>query len=86
MNERDLTIFFTGSYQLSQALSYLAGMLDKDGQLMLQYIKEELNVNKLKIQFRHISRASCRCVIRYKPNRFGASEVTHYVCKCTNSR
>ena len=50
MSERDLTIFFTGSCQLFQAVSYLAEMLDKNGKLTLEYIKEEPNVLKFKLQ------------------------------------
>ena len=86
MSKRDLTIFFTGSYQLSQAVSYLSEMLDKDGKLTLEYVKEELNVLKFKVQSRHISRASYRCFIRQKANNFGVSEITHYACQCANGR
>ena len=86
MSERDLTIFFAGSFQLSQDVSYLAEMLDRDGKLTLEYIKEEPNVLKFKVQSRHISRASYRCFIRYKPNSFGVSGVTHYACECANGK
>ena len=55
MSERDLTKFFTGSYQLPQAVSYLAEMLDKVGKLTLEYVKEEPNVHKFKVQSRLIS-------------------------------
>ena len=41
MSERGLTLFFTGSYQLSQAVSYSAVMLDKDGKLTLEYVKKK---------------------------------------------
>ena len=61
-------------------------MLDKDGKLKPEYIKEELNVLKFEIQSQHTSRASYRCFIRYKPNRFGVSGVTHYACECANGR
>jgi len=37
-------------YQLSQAVFYLAKMIDMDGKLRLEYVKEEFfNVLKLKI-------------------------------------
>ena len=68
MTERDLVVFFTGSYQFSQAVSYLAEMLDKDGKLVVECAKEETNLLKFKVQSRHISRTSYRCFIRYKPN------------------
>ena len=82
MSERDLTIFFTGSYQFSQVVSYLAEILDKDGKLTLDYVKEEPNVLKFKVQSRHISRASYRCFITYKPNSFGVFWVIHNACEC----
>ena len=72
ISERYLMTFFTGSYQLSLAVSYLAEMLDRDGKLTLEYVKEELNVDK--------------CLIRYKPNSFGVSGVTHFACECANGR
>lgn len=43
MTITDLTILFTGTYQLSQAVSYLAEMVDKDGQIKVQYVKEQSN-------------------------------------------
>ena len=33
-------VFFTGSYQVSQTVSYLAEILDKDGKLVVEYAKE----------------------------------------------
>ena len=50
MSKKDLTIFLTGSYQLSRAVSYLAEILDKDGKKTLEYVKEETNILKLKVQ------------------------------------
>ena len=40
MSERYLTIFYTASYQLSEAISYLAEMFDKDAKLTLEYVKK----------------------------------------------
>ena len=86
MTERDLVVFFTGLYQLSQAVSYLAEILDKDSKLVLEYAKEDSNVLKFKFQSRHISRTSYRCFIRYKPNSVGISGLIHYTCDCANDR
>ena len=61
-------------------------MLDKDDKLTLEYVKEEPNVLKFKVQSRHISRAQYRCFIRYKPNSFSVSGVTYYACECANGR
>lgn len=37
--EKDLKFFFTGTYQLTQTVSYLAEMCDEDGNLSLYYIQ-----------------------------------------------
>ena len=44
MTERDFKILFSATYQLSQAMSYLAGMINEDSQIKLQYVKEQSNV------------------------------------------
>jgi len=86
MTERDLKILFTGSYQLSQAISYLAEMVDKDGKVNLQFVKDEMNVLKLQVQSRHISRKMYRCFVKYKPNSVGISGLLQYACDCANGR
>lgn len=86
MTERDLKILFTGTYQLAQAVSYLAEMVDTDGKLRIEYVKDESNVLKLKVPSRHISRTAYRCFLRYKPNTFGVSGLTHYTCECANGQ
>ncbi|XP_025267723.1 uncharacterized protein LOC112639073 [Camponotus floridanus] len=86
MTERDLKILFTGSYQLGQAISYLAEMVDKDGKLKIEYVKDQSNVLKLKVPSRHISRTAYRCFLRYKPNSVGVSGLTHYTCECANGK
>ncbi|KYN38090.1 hypothetical protein ALC56_07550 [Trachymyrmex septentrionalis] len=53
---------------------------------VIEYIKDEKNVLKLKVPSRHISRATYRCFLRYKPNSIGVSGVTHYVCEYANGR
>ncbi|KYN27960.1 hypothetical protein ALC57_02637 [Trachymyrmex cornetzi] len=86
ITERDLNILFTGSYQLSQAVSYLAEMVDKDDKVNLQFLKDQTNVLKLQVQSRHISRKIYRCFIKYKPNSVGISGLLQYACDCANGR
>jgi len=83
MTEKDLKILFTDSYQLSQAVSYLAEMVDKDGKLKLEYVKAQSNILKLKVPSRHISRIAYSYFLRYKPNSVG---LTHYTCECANKK
>ena len=67
-----------GVAKLPQSLSpYLAEMIDTDGKLRIEYVKDESNVLKLKVPSRHISRTTHRCFSRYKPNTFGISGLTH---------
>ena len=83
VTEQDLKILFTGSYQLSQAVSYLAEMVDKDGKINIEYVKDETNVLKVKVQSRHISCKTYGCFIRYKSNSVGLLGVTHSTCECS---
>ena len=47
MTDKDLKVLFTGSYQLSQAVSYLAEMMNEDGSINLQFVKDETNILKI---------------------------------------
>ena len=86
MTERDLKIIFTGSHQLSQAVSYLAKIMNEDGKLKIQYVKDQSNVLKLKVPSRHISRTAYRGFLRYRPNSIGVSGLTHHTCECPNGK
>ena len=59
-------------------------MIDEDGQIRLQYVKEQSNVLKLHVQSRHISKKVYRCFVKYKPNTIGISGLLEYTCDCTN--
>ena len=61
-------------------------MVDKDGKINIEYVKDEINVLKVKVQSRHISCKTYRCFIRYKSNSVSVSGVTHYTCECANGK
>lgn len=86
LTENELKILFTGTYQLSQAVSYLSEMLDKDGNLRMEFVKDNSSVLKIRVQSRHISRQTYRCFIKYAPNSIGISGVREYTCECANGR
>jgi len=44
MTENDLKVLFTGSYQLSQAVSYLAEIMDDNGIINANFLKENKSV------------------------------------------
>ena len=90
LSERDLKIFYTGTYQLSQSVSYLAEMLDDDGKLKLKYLREhghpqeERRILKLQIQSRHVRAKQYRCYINYIPNSTTCAGIRGHYCECKN--
>ena len=81
MTEQDLKFLFTGLFQLSRAVSYLAEMVGKDDKINIEYFKDETNVLKVKVQSRHISCKTYRYFIRYKSDSVGVSGVTYCTCE-----
>ena len=53
LTEEQLKILFTGLYQLKQAVSYLAEMLDEADTMNLKYHRDNTNILKLQVQSRH---------------------------------
>lgn len=84
MTERDLKVMFTGAYQLAQAVSYLAEMMDKSDQIKLEFVKDQSNILKVRVPSRHVSRTTYRCFLEYKPNSIGFSGLIRYYCECDN--
>ena len=84
MTENNLKILFTGSYQLSQAISYLAEMMDDANNLNLYYVKQKSNIIKIEVRSRHINSRTCKCYINYIPNSTKYFGVKRYYCECAN--
>ncbi|CAH2088785.1 unnamed protein product [Euphydryas editha] len=63
LTENQLKILFSGTYQFSQAISYLAEVIDEDGHLNLKFVKEKSNILKIQVQSRHMNRKIYRCFI-----------------------
>lgn len=55
-NEQELKLRFIGSYQLSQAASYLAEILENNNQPTLFYVRENSNIVGIDVISRHINR------------------------------
>ncbi|XP_075681005.1 uncharacterized protein LOC142646305 [Dermatophagoides pteronyssinus] len=79
----ELKIFFTGNYQLGQAMSYLAEMINEDGSLTFQYAKER-DVIQWEVKSRHINRKTYKCYVQYVPNRNDTSGIIGHYCSCFN--
>ena len=86
MTERDLKIFFTGTYQLSQAVSYLAAMLKEDNSINVKIHRDDSNVLKVEVPSRHIRRKTYRCYIDYVPQSIGHAGVRRHYCECANGK
>ena len=84
MTERDLKIFFSGTYQLRQAVCYLAELTDDSNNINLEYIKIKPNIIKVLIRSRHINSKTYKCYIEYKPNSIGYSGILRHACDCAN--
>lgn len=84
MTLTDLEIFFTGSYQLKQSISYLAEMLDENDSLVVSYLKEMPNIIKFEVRSRHINSKTYKCYIHYEPNSIGMRGIKRYCCSCAN--
>ena len=87
MSERDLEIFFTGSYQLSQSVSYLAEMLREDNSITVKIHRDDSNVLKFEVPSRHIKRTTYRCYVDYMPRSAEqAGKIRRYCCECANGK
>lgn len=84
MDLKDLKVFFTGTYQLSQAVSYLVEMLEDDNTVFISYLKLNPDIIRFEVRSRHISRKTYKCYIHYKPDGTGVDSILHYCCTCAN--
>ena len=86
MTKNDLKILFTSSYQLSQAVSYLAEIMDDDGNINANFLRQNKNIIKFEVKSRHINRKTYKCYIEYTSNAVGKDGIQCYSCDCANGR
>jgi hypothetical protein len=79
-----LRLFFTGSYQLKQAISYLAEMMKDEDYLHLLYLKENPDILRFEVQSRHINRQKYKVFLHYEPNSTSIDGIKRYCCTCKN--
>lgn len=84
LTEYQLKVLFTGTYQLSQAVSYLAELLDNQNELCISYIKETANIIHCKVRSRHRNSKTYRVYIDYTPYSTEIEGVRRYCCDCPN--
>ena len=61
-------------------------MMNDNGSINLQFVKEQSNILKIQVQSRHISRKLYRCFSGYRPNSIGFAGIEKYACECANGR
>ncbi|KAK0166595.1 hypothetical protein PV327_004088 [Microctonus hyperodae] len=71
MTEKDLKILFTGSYQLSLSVSYLAEIYTEEGFLNMQFLLENNSILRCEVKSRHMNRKVYKCYVHYTPNTVG---------------
>ncbi|XP_058799092.1 uncharacterized protein LOC131668719 [Phymastichus coffea] len=84
MTEQDLVKLFTGTYQLKQAISYLAEMMGDTYEINVSYYRESADLIKLQVRSRHIESKQYNCYIHYKPNTIGCAGILRFCCECAN--
>lgn len=84
LTENELEILFTGTYQLLQAVCYLAEMLGEDESLSFKYSKEETSIIKIEVKSRHINSETYKSYVQYEPNKNGIGGIEGYCSNCAN--
>lgn len=81
--DEQLKILFTGTYQMKQAISYLAEHM-MDQTFSIELCLQEDHLIKTRIQSRHQSSKSYINFIKYDPSISGIESITGYTCQCKN--
>jgi hypothetical protein len=82
--KNDITL---GSYQLNQALSYLAGHLNENGEYEV-FINDKIESIKpfkillSKIESRHVNKCEYNVYIKYLPNESSTKSIAGWFCTC----
>lgn len=88
LSERELIVLFTGTYQMSQAVSYLAEILDSDGKsVKAEFYKDSPSSTafvRFRVQSRHVNRRQYKCYIEYRPDHDELDGIRGYYCECGN--
>lgn len=84
--EKELKVFFTGTYQLKQAVSYLAEMIDENGVLQLYFLKATPVIIKVQVRSRHVRSKTYNCYIHYSPDTNNIEGIRRWCCECANGK
>jgi hypothetical protein len=84
---QDLYLITLGSYQLKQALSYIAQHLDQNGIFWLKAFKDIIENNYLiraKLLSRHSRSVKYNIYIKYSTSISGIDAIIAWMCRCKN--
>lgn len=84
MSLDELKVFFTGSYQLSQSVSYLAEIIDENGSFPASTLKIKPEIVRFEVRSRHINSKTYKCYLHYNPNSSEMDGIKRYCCNCAN--
>lgn len=84
LTERELKIFFGGTYQLSQSVCYLAELINPDNSINIEYVKTRQDILRVHIKSRHVGNKTYHIFIHYEPNQTGITAIKGHYCSCPN--
>ena len=81
LTENEMKLFCLGSYQMTQAISYLTEHYNGID-FKFKMAPLETNILAAKIQSRHVSNKEYKIFIKYDPNSSGIDSITGHYCTC----
>lgn len=90
LDKNDLELFFTGSYQLKQSISYLAELMEENQSpdeipvYVLRETQTKTKTLRCDIQSRHKNSTKYHCFIKFTPNHNSIDGILEHWCGCAN--
>ena len=81
LSDAELKFFCLGSYQMTQAISYLTEHHDGK-QFSFKFCFPDKNVLLAKIQSRHVSQREYKILVKYNPESSGIESIIGHYCSC----
>ena len=83
----ELILFFTGSYQMIQAVYYLAEIVNDDDTIEGGFYNYQgRHILRYDVQSRHINSKQYQCYVEYIPYKNEIGGIKDYACDCANGK
>ena len=80
-------LFFTGSYQITQAVYYLAELINDDDTIEGEFYNYQgRHILRYDVQSRHINSKQYKCHVEYIPYKNEIGGIKDYSCDCANGK